>query len=266
MTDRDLLADDLHGHVQEIYERAAFRTTHARRLLRDARWDRIVRVFPANPTRIEPVAGSNWLLVGDSASTFDPLSSQGIQKAVTSALAAAPVINTILRYPDRSVSAVEFYNSRERTQFVAHLAALARLYGRERRWTDKPFWQRHGRGPNWPLADNEAANSRPLVNDEKIELGAQQRIRVNSTARIALRPVLEGELIEIREVVVAPHEERGVRYCENVCIPSLFRLLRDAPTFEELINRYRKIDFEISPMRLQRVTAHLLARGLLTCL
>ena len=265
MTDRDLLPNDLHGQAQQIYERAVFGTTHVRRILRAGRWDRIVRVFPANPTLIEPVAGSNWLLVGDSASTFDPLSSQGIQKAVTSALAAAPVINTILRYPGRGGSAVEFYNSRERGQFVAHLAALAHLYGRERRWTDKPFWKRHGKGLDGPLADHRAAPSRPLVNHAQIELGAQQRLHVNSAARVALRPVLEGELIEIREVVVAPHESRGVRYYGHVCVPTLFGLLQDGPTLDELVNRYRKIDFGTSPMRLQAVTAHLLACGLLTC-
>lgn len=263
MTDRDTLAGNLHGHLQEIYQRAASRTRHAQKLLRDARWDGIVRVFPANPTLIEPVAGSNWLLAGDAASTFDPLCSQGIQKAVTSALAAAPVINTILRYPARGGSAVEFYNSRERAHFVGHLAALAYLYGRERRWVDQPFWQRHGSESNLPAADG-AGYPRALVNPEKIELGAQQRIRVNSTARIALRPVLEGDLIEIREVVVAPQETRGVRYCEKVCIPSLVRLLPDAPTFEELASRYRNLDSGISPLHLQKVTTHLLARGLLT--
>ena len=96
MTDRDLLPEPLYGCAKQVYCDALARTQYIRERLRGASWNGVVRIFAANPTIVERVAGSNWLLIGDSASTLDPLSSQGIQKAITSALAANVVVQTIL--------------------------------------------------------------------------------------------------------------------------------------------------------------------------
>ncbi len=51
------------------------------------------RVFAANTSRIEQFTGWNWLAVGDAAITFDPLSSQGVFKALHSGLQAGRLIN-----------------------------------------------------------------------------------------------------------------------------------------------------------------------------
>ncbi len=101
-----------------------------------------MRIFAAGPTLVERVASSSWLLVGDAASTVDPISSQGIQKAITSALAAGVVVQTILTRPDQAETAIEFYQDREETTYRLHVDSLARLYSREGRWSDQPFWKR----------------------------------------------------------------------------------------------------------------------------
>ena len=53
-------------------------------------------VRSASSRRLEPAAGPDWLAVGDSASRFDPLSSQGILKALRSGIFASYAIGDLL--------------------------------------------------------------------------------------------------------------------------------------------------------------------------
>src|SRR5207245_744542 len=46
-------------------------------------------IFAANSSRLDRLAGKNWLAVGDAAMAFDPLSSQGVYNALMSGLLAA---------------------------------------------------------------------------------------------------------------------------------------------------------------------------------
>ncbi len=51
---------------------------------------------------LDKAAGNGWLAVGDAASTYDPISSQGIYKALSDGLQAANVIAVCLRgYADK---------------------------------------------------------------------------------------------------------------------------------------------------------------------
>jgi flavin-dependent dehydrogenase len=52
--------------------------------------------------RLEPVVGEGWLAVGDCASRFDPLSSQGIVKALRSGIFASYAIGDFLTKNDRN--------------------------------------------------------------------------------------------------------------------------------------------------------------------
>src|SRR5207248_5195126 len=46
-------------------------------------------IVPANSSRLDRVGDANWLAIGDAAMAFDPLSGQGVYKALQSALRAA---------------------------------------------------------------------------------------------------------------------------------------------------------------------------------
>jgi flavin-dependent dehydrogenase len=84
-----------------------------------------------------PVAGDGWVAVGDAASTIDPLSSQGILYAMTSGLAAA---NALL--DANPAEALKRYASALADRFHKDLTTRAHFCRRERRWSDRPFWQR----------------------------------------------------------------------------------------------------------------------------
>ena len=261
MADRDLLPGNLHSCAGRVYSEALARTRYSRGLLEGAAWDGKVRMFAAGPTLVERVAGSSWLLVGDAASTVDPISSQGIQKAMSSALAAGVVVQTILTRPDQAGMAIEFYQDREETTYRLHVDSLARLYSREGRWNDQPFWKRR-LSPEGSAARETALSTpphatRPSLNDDT-------RFGVSRDTRLLLRPVLEDDRIELQEVAVTAREPRGMRYCGQVCVPTLLSLMQDGPNVLMLHDRYEKRAGTVALTRLREVTARLVDVGILS--
>ena len=67
-----------------------------------------VKACDATSSVADPLVGEDFLRLGDAAVTIDPLSSQGVQTAIVTALQAAAVINTTLRRPADTAHALEF--------------------------------------------------------------------------------------------------------------------------------------------------------------
>ena len=261
MAHRDLLPGHLHSSARRVYSDALARTRYSSGLLRGATWDGKVRIFAAGPTLVERVAGSSWLLVGDAASTVDPISSQGIQKAITSALAAGVVVETILTRPDQAGAAIEFYQDREEATYRLHVDSLSRLYSREGRFSDQPFWMRRLSVED-SVTREEAVRSELLTTRSILHDGT--RFRVSRDTRLLLRPVLEDDRIELRQVAVTTREPRGMRYCGHVCVPTLLSLMEDGPNVLMLHDRYEKQAGTMAITRLREVAARLVDVGILS--
>jgi flavin-dependent dehydrogenase len=250
MTDRNLLPSNLRRGAAQAYLRALERTKHAKLRLRQLVWDGEVRIFPTYPSLIEGCCGPNWLLVGDAASTLDPLCSQGVQKAIASALTAATAVHTLLVHPRRSEWVTEFCREREFAGFLSHLSARGNYYGREQRFSDKPFWKRR-------TALEKPQNAKETRGRRSVALRNQDRITAGSAIQVLERPVIEGEFVEVRPTIVSSQASRGVRYCGDVCVPDLMELLADQPTFETLLSRYHRLHRDISVASLSRGIASL---------
>ncbi|MCY1034271.1 tryptophan 7-halogenase [Corallococcus sp. BB11-1] len=96
------------------------------------------RAVPAAVACLDRVHAEHWLAVGDAACAFDSLSSQGISKALGSALLAAESLEQHLR---GRADALGAYAARVRQGFVEHLRTRDHYYREERRWPDAPFWR-----------------------------------------------------------------------------------------------------------------------------
>jgi 2-polyprenyl-6-methoxyphenol hydroxylase-like FAD-dependent oxidoreductase len=123
-------------------------TKHARATVAGARrtGERLVR--PAASHRHDPPVGPGWVAVGDAASAFDPLSSQGIAKAVRGGIFASyAVADWLVRGDERGL---QRYRRFVEDEFDAYTKTWAKYYASERRWPDRPFWSRRhspARGP-----------------------------------------------------------------------------------------------------------------------
>jgi flavin-dependent dehydrogenase len=96
-------------------------------------------VVSANTSRLTAVAGEGWLAVGDAAAAFDPLSSLGIETALSSAAQAAVAVS---RHLDGDAGALPAYPSLVRETWRRYLYERARVYEQETRWPQAPFWKR----------------------------------------------------------------------------------------------------------------------------
>ncbi|ALU45421.1 FAD-dependent monooxygenase [Pseudoalteromonas rubra] len=97
-----------------------------------------VKAINASSHILGRLSGQNWLLAGDAAMAFDPLSSHGMTTAIYMAEKASLAISAALKgeataLPQYSKSMTEIYNS--------YLNELFGYYRREQRFPDSEFWR-----------------------------------------------------------------------------------------------------------------------------
>src|SRR5262249_40774712 len=100
-----------------------------------------------------------WVAVGDAAMAWDPLSSQGIGKALESALAAAEAIRGAL---DGRLGALRDYAGGVALSFDQYRRLRTHFYGQVRRWPGAPFGERRQITRHTGLLI-EASESSPLL-------------------------------------------------------------------------------------------------------
>ena len=91
------------------------------------------------PRRREP-AGRAWL-VGDAASSIDPLSSQGVEKGLASAERVALAVITAQREPALEADLRQHLIDWETGLFRAHARRASETYHSEERFVDRAFWR-----------------------------------------------------------------------------------------------------------------------------
>jgi flavin-dependent dehydrogenase len=111
--------------------------------------DERLRPYPVVSARLDRVAGDRWLAVGDAASAWDPILSQGVYKAL---LDAADATRTIGAAVGRSAPPPWRYADRVVGRFADYCANRADLYGIEQRWSDARFWDNRASVQRSPTA------------------------------------------------------------------------------------------------------------------
>jgi flavin-dependent dehydrogenase len=86
-----------------------------------------------------PIFGLNWISVGDASMTFDPLSGQGVYKAIKNGIQVAEAINDRINGNIKSFSE---YSKCLNIQFINYLQIRKVFYSKEQRWPKSPFWNR----------------------------------------------------------------------------------------------------------------------------
>jgi flavin-dependent dehydrogenase len=125
-------ADQWSGDATPFFINNLARSTDTRERLADHRIDGPLHVRPAGSGRLLPAAGPGWLAIGDAAATWDPLSGDGVLRALQAGIAAARRIDDI---SSNQTAAIH-------RSFEQYLDTRAAHYRRERRWPESRFWQR----------------------------------------------------------------------------------------------------------------------------
>jgi len=142
------LVRELGLHRPNAWRSLVGETRHVGRLLAagaSPAWPFVACDAPS--ARLDRARGPGWLAVGDAASSFDPISAQGIHKALADALLAGGAIAAWLDRGDARV--LDRYAAAVSGRFDGYLQDRAYLYGLERRWADAPFWARRQVRAEW---------------------------------------------------------------------------------------------------------------------
>lgn len=89
-------------------------------------------------------AGPGHLLLGDAGFFADPLTSQGVYKALHGGLGAASVVHTAARDAGDAELALEFFDHSQK-RLAAEYAELARSFYENSGYEESPFWRNRAR-------------------------------------------------------------------------------------------------------------------------
>ena len=119
---------------------ALLRTRHIAPRLDGCRFLRGSLVVRAAPSfLLDQVVGARWLVVGDAAASYDPLSSQGIHKALEGGVRAASALTVAL---SSNAEINPDYTASVFADFEDYKNNRNHFYQIEQRWAESPFWQR----------------------------------------------------------------------------------------------------------------------------
>lgn len=106
-------------------------------------WENQV-IVDASTAALNCMGGDGWMAVGDAATAFDPISSQGLSQALASGAEGARVAAQFLI---GNREAIDRYSARMRATYMNTIAGLQVHYRKETRWPGQAFWRRRQSGP-----------------------------------------------------------------------------------------------------------------------
>lgn len=115
------------------------RSVHTRERLSGAAARGVPMIFAAHSQILSQMGGRGWVAAGDAAMTFDPLSSQGITKALRSGKLASFVATDFLV---RGAETHNRYAKLAHSEFDEYEQTRRAYYREEQRWRASPFWAR----------------------------------------------------------------------------------------------------------------------------
>ena len=202
-------------------------------LLRDWRRGRrisAVHVGDATQRFDEIPATMDAIKVGEASFAIDPLSSQGVQAAIGSALHAAAVIHTVARRPDDAALALAFYRTRQRDSVELHSVAAAAFYAEAATRRSGDFWTARA-----PVAGaGERASSPP----RRPRPGASARIGLAAGTRLEVVPTVRDAFIVAIKAVVPPGSRRPVALVDGIAVGPLAEMLQPGMTVERVLDAW----------------------------
>lgn len=187
-----------------------------------------VHACDATPYLDDDPISPDHLRVGEASYAVDPLSSQGVQHALNSALQGSIALHTLMVSPADSAAAIEFYRTRVAEAFASSGRHAARIYAREDRYAAEPFWKRRALLPvNTGRAMRDAG---PLPSDRPLRLAP--------AARIADTPVLVNDRIRLMPALHHPDLVIPVAFLGGLALAPLLREVTHGRTACELARRW----------------------------
>jgi hypothetical protein len=180
--------------------------------------------------------------VGEAAVALDPLSSQGIQAALRSALQAAVVINTWLRHPPGRAAANTFYRDNHREAILRSERDAHKAYQDAARRFGSAFWRCRCTlqdAPEVEFDERPRTAFPPLSSQLRLEIG----VRVVTTA------VIRDDIAEFAQAVVLADSARPVAFVGGLPVGELAHRIGLGNTGIDLVRAWSNVMSERSALK-----------------
>jgi flavin-dependent dehydrogenase len=189
-----------------------------------------VCVRDATPRFCKDPIGNDFIRVGEACVAVDPLSSQGIQTALVSAIQASAAVHTILTAGCYPAAARAFYRERQEAAAARSRLSAARLYRQHP--VQNAFWMQRSQA-----AVGVSGDEQPQV---PTAAALPSRLRLDQSLRIIDVPVLSGAFIRRAPALCHPRLEHPVAYFSGVALAPLVREADGASTVDQILRRWTK--------------------------
>jgi flavin-dependent dehydrogenase len=172
--------------------------------------------------------GDHYVRLGDSCFTVDPLSSQGVHLALQSGLQGAIVVNTILRKPESTEAARQFFRMRIAERIRRYAVKTKQEYARVSAAYSNAFWRERG-------GDGSEVATHPR--HPPVELSPQDpsdRVAVSPHLTLDKGPAIVGVFVEFRQVLRHPNVDGAIAYVEGVDLVRLLYALPESFAYRDI--------------------------------
>jgi len=208
-----------------------------------------VRVRDATPRFCKDPIGNDFIRVGEACVAIDPLSSQGIQTALLSAVQASAAVHTILTAGCDPDAARAFYQERQQAAAARSRLTAARLY--RQHLVQSSFWMGRARAADGTAVDDEPQAQTTRMPPSRMgrflpvhqslqSLQIDQSLQVDRSLQILDVPVLSGALIRRAPAVSHPRLEHPVAYFSGIALAPLVREADGAATADQILRRWTR--------------------------
>jgi flavin-dependent dehydrogenase len=185
---------------------------------------------------------SSTIKVGEAAFSIDPLSSQGVQIALGSALHAAAVIHTIIERPQDTDLAIEFYKMRQRESVALHTRAAGKIYREVAQLRPNDFW--HSRAVSSDHLEFERLPFRQPT------LTVDTEIQLAPGVHLQKVPCIRGDFVEAIPAVVRAGATQPLVFLDGIEIGALMSLIKSPLTVRQVLNTWER---QISPKQAEAI-------------
>jgi flavin-dependent dehydrogenase len=170
--------------------------------------------------------GHDFIRTGEAAFSIDPLSSQGVQRAILSAIQGGAAVHTIRSGHD-CVAAMAFY--RDRQQGAAQQADRnATRYYKGSRYQTGQFWIDRG----------GTIESAPPLMEPHYKTILPSHVRLSDVVQIVQIPVLSGNIIKKAPALSHPRLKQPIAYLNGIALAPLATDLVDGLAMDQLLTRW----------------------------
>ncbi|KPH14237.1 NAD(P)/FAD-dependent oxidoreductase [Chryseobacterium sp. ERMR1:04] len=178
--------------------------------------------YDQNPVSLDHIK------IGDSAYTTDPISSQGVVKAIKTAVHASKVVHTILNRSEDAETAIDYYENLIHTDVVKNTQWINTFYSKQQHF-DSSFWRQY-----------KLPSPTPLIQEQNIQLQANDLLIINPAIIFKNTSVLGSDFIEQRQGIQLNAHENPFVFIDQILIVDLLKEVHQK-SVKDIINfLYRK--------------------------